>query len=354
MKKMMIYPYSKAYEPYVKSSEVLGEYTVTALVSPRGWGYEGDVVTSEQKREYVVSADFSDKLDDCTCVWFVTDGRLEMPKELLREKLLEAVSAEKEILYTRYSDDNYKEMKNLIPRKLCIERDAKLSNLLSLLPDRTYDIDTPVVVVIGTGEDTDKLAVQFILKQKFQEKGYTATVISSRRDGDWDKIYSMPEFVFDHSVSEKEKIIRLNHYIRQIENNEKPDLFIIGVPGAILPFDGIDHNEFGILAYEMSFAIPSDAAILCTMYSSDYNGNYKILADDLYNRFGFNVIGVHVAATVVNAQEFYEERKLTHVSIDRGVIDKKISEINDDTIWNMLSAQGAETAVLRLIDILTD
>ncbi len=38
MEKVMIYPYSRAYEPYVRNAEVMGEYAVTALVSPRGWG----------------------------------------------------------------------------------------------------------------------------------------------------------------------------------------------------------------------------------------------------------------------------------------------------------------------------
>lgn len=353
MKKMMIYPYSKAYEPYIKCPEVLGEYTVVALVSPRGWGYEGDIVESRQGKKYIVSAEFSENLGLCTCVWFTADGRLKMPQELLREKLLEAVNAGKEILYTRYSDDNYKEMKDLIPKELCIELDTKPRSLLNLFPDRTYEIDVPVVVVMGTGEDTDKLAVQFILKQKFEEKGYAATIISSRRDGDWDGIYSMPGFVFDHSYSEAEKIIKLNHYIKRIENRDKPDLLIVSVPGAVLPFDGIDHNEFGILAYEMSFAVPGDAAILCMMYSSSFNGNYRKFASDLENRFGYNVIGVHIAATVVDVQEFFEERKLSHVSIERSVVDKKISEINDDTIWNIFSEKGAEKAVVRLIDTLS-
>ena len=117
MEKVMIYPYSRAYEPYVRNAEVMGEYAVTALVSPRGWGYEGDVITDRRKREHVVSAEFAEKLEHCTCVWFVADGRLEIPRKLLRDKLLEAVKHGKRILYTRYVDDDFEEMKRI--RKDC-------------------------------------------------------------------------------------------------------------------------------------------------------------------------------------------------------------------------------------------
>lgn len=353
MEKMMIYPYSRAYEPYVRNKGILGEYTISALVSPRGWGYEGNIVADGQGEEYMVSADFSEQLDACTSVWFVEDGRLKMPQGLLREKLLKAVDQGKKILYTRYDDENYEEMKKLIPAELYIEEKMELQTILNLLPDRTYDIDTPIVVVAGTGQDTDKLAIQLILKQKFQEKGYATTVISSRRDGDWDGVYSMPSFVFDCSVGETEKIIKLNHYVKQIESKDRPDLFIVGVPGAILPFDGIDHNEFGILAYEMSFAVPCDVAVLCMTYSSQFKGDYGKLAKDMENRFGFNIAGIHVAAMVPDPQDFYEERKMIYVSIDQKVVEKKVSEINEDTVWNILNPQGAERAVLRLIDILS-
>lgn len=354
MEKMMIYPYSKAYEPYVKYQELLVEYKVTALVSPRGWGYEGDVISDGQGKKYVVSSEFSEKLDDCTCVWFVSDGRLEMPKELLREKVLEAVKYEKKIRYTRYGDKYYEEMRKLIPVELCVETSIEQQDMITLSPDRTYDIDTPVIVVAGMGKDTDKLAVQFILKRKLQEKGYATAIISSRQDGDWDGVYDMPGFVFDHSVSEAEKIIRLNHYVKQIEIREKPDLIIVGVPGAVLPFDGIDHNEFGILAYEISFAVPCDAAVFCMIYNPQFDGDYRQLAQDMENRFGFYVAGIHIASMVADAQDFYDEMKLSYVSIDQKVVNRKVSEIHNDTVWNILNEQGAEKAVSHLVDILTD
>ncbi len=42
------------------------------------------------------------------------------------------------------------------------------------------------------------------------------------------------------------------------------------------------------------------------------------------------------------------------VSIDRSVVDRKVAEIHEDTVWNILSEQGAERAVTRLIDTLSE
>lgn len=354
METMMIYPYSKVCEPYVKNSKILGKYKITALVSPRGWGYEGDVIVGRDNTQYMVSSDFSKSLDTCSCVWFVSDDRVEMPRKLLKAKLLEAVNHKKRILYTRYGDNDYKEMKELIPAELYIEKNVIVNASVNLLPDRVYDIETPVAIVAGIGQDTDKLMVQLTLGQKFQEKGYTATIVSSRQDGDWEGVYSMPAFMFDKSVSETEKIIKLNHYVKQIEINDIPDVIIFGVPGAILPYDGIDHNEFGILAYEISFAVPCDAAILCIMYNSQFDGDYSKFAKDMENRFGYKVAGIHIAATVMDVQEYFEEQKMSLVSIDRSIIDKKISELKNESIWNLLNEEEAERAISVLIDILSN
>ena len=41
--------------------------------------------------------------------------------------------------------------------------------------------------------------------------------------------------MYDEGVSEKKKILMYNHYLKWIEQSEKPDVILVGIPGGIMP-----------------------------------------------------------------------------------------------------------------------
>ena len=142
-------------------------------------------------------------------------------------------------------------------------------------------------------KETGKLGVQLALREELIEKGYKVSSISSRLDSELYGLHPIPSFMFDRMNSETEKIQKYNHYVKQIELIEHPDIIIIGIPGGILPYDEIDHNEYGILAYEISYAVPCDAAIMCLPYNSDFTGDFSDLGTAVEQIFRFQTIGCH-------------------------------------------------------------
>ena len=66
--------------------------------------------------------------------------------------------------------------------------------------------------------------------------------------------YQFPTFMF-RNISEREKILAFQGYIRNIEKDEEPDIIIIGVPGGMMPFNEKFPGNFGITLYEVMLAV---------------------------------------------------------------------------------------------------
>ncbi|MDC7290403.1 TIGR04066 family peptide maturation system protein [Blautia schinkii] len=352
MEKIMIYPYSKDYEPYVKHSNFLTDGVIVSIVSPRGWGLVNNTVECGEKY-LTISDQFINSLVECTTVWFVDDGRYALPTNILLEKVSLAIKNNKKVVFTRYNDSkaDFLKIHELIPEELNITP-CKIG-VGDLYPMKvTYSINTPTLVVLGAEKGTDKFEVQMQLIDQFERKGYKCSAVSSRRDSELYGMHSIPDFMFDGNLRESDKVIQYNHYVKLIESIEKPDLIIIGIPGGILPYDGIYHNDFGILAYEISMAIPCDAAIMCFPYNQYFSGDYSDIIHDVDIRFGFNILGCHIAAVVPDTQDIYENLKRNLITIEKQIVRKKIESYHNEIVIDMTSKRGAEKACELIIDFL--
>lgn len=349
----MIYPYSKAYEPYVLHQESLENMEISSLVSPKGSGLVGRRVCYEGKVREITS-NYTEALTQCDIIWFVNDEKFKISEGAIKRKVIEAVRAGKKIIFTRTDTVNKENIANIIPpqQKIQLERSHRMEDKLKA--EYCYHIDTPVLIVYGTEAGTDKLAVQLSLRREFIHRGYKVASISSRVDSELYGMYAMPEFMIVHGCSEAEKIKRFNHYVKQIELAEHPDIMIVGVPGGTLPFDRIDHNEYGILAYEISFAVPCDGAVMCMTCNLDLEGDFSDFAHDMELVFRYKTICSHVAAAVPDMKKMSENRKRHLVSLDREFIDEKIKQYDKQNIFNILNKDGAERAVDLICDALSD
>lgn len=349
----MIYPYSKAYEPYVLHPELLVNQEISALVTPNGSGLVGRKINYGGKIWEILN-NFSEALNQCDIVWFVNDEKFKLSEETIKEKVYEAVSKGKRIIYTRTDTVSKDKIANIIPmhQKIQLERSRKMERKLQA--EYCYHIDTPVLIVYGTEAGTDKLAVQLSLRREFIHRGYKVASISTRVDSELFGMYAMPEFMIEHECSEAEKIKRFNHYAKQIELAEQPDIMIVGIPGGTLPFDRIDHNEYGILAYEISFAVPCDGAVMCMSYNPDFDGDYSDFAHDMELVFRYKTICCHIAAMIPDMKTTMENRKRHLVSLEREFIDEKIEQYNKSNVFNIVSKNGAKHAVQLICDELSE
>ena len=75
------------------------------------------------------------------------------------------------------------------------------------------------------------------------------------------------------AVDENEKIIAYNNYIKYLSEIDKPDIFVLGVPGGILPITRRQPEHFGIFAFEVFNSVKPDYMIF-NLYNADVERKY--------------------------------------------------------------------------------
>ncbi len=132
-------------------------------------------------------------------------------------------------------------------------------------------INCPIIAVAGLSENTRKFETILSVSSQLETIGYKVSIIGTRFDTE---VYGCYSFPFEHlSGNETENVISINNYVKEIEKKDKPDVIVIGVPGAILALNDEFHFDFGLLGVQIGNAISTDYAILnilCKDYSAEF------------------------------------------------------------------------------------
>lgn len=86
-------------------------------------------------------------------------------------------------------------------------------------------------------------------------------------------VHSFPTFMFQSLKDESEKIIAYNNYIKYLSEMDKPDIFVLGVPGGILPITRRQPEHFGVSAFEVFNSVKPDYMIF-NLYNADVESKY--------------------------------------------------------------------------------
>ena len=353
MEKVLVYPYNKLYQSYVWTGEIDENKRIHSLVSPNGWGLEGKEVKYD-KGKYVINSNFSSELKKCSTVWFVEDDIHLLPETVLLSKVIEAIKNKKNIIYTRYKDKlMYDKVMNLIPNlikhSICCSRKTTNENVNNFC----YSIKVPVVAILGIEENVQKFDVQVALWRKFRELDYNVEAISTRLDSEIIGINSIPKFMLETGMSDTDKIIQYNHYVKQIEITKKPDLIIIGVPGSVLPFDKANHNNFGTMAFLISMAVPVDYAILCSPFYKNTDFDFTELKRDIFYKFGFEVVFCHIAPVALDLRSIYEDYIRRFFTIKEEYIQTELDKFEKTDVGFLLDPSNLDKVSSLILDVLS-
>ena len=355
MEQLMIYPYHRGCEALVRHQDMLQDWKLAGLASPKGWGLGNDTVVSGTK-EYTVETDYETVLKRCDGVWFVEDGSLKLPPALLEKRLQQAIAGGKRIIYTRLADtEAYENAVRMIPETLRIlPVDTGISDSFGMSAAYCMDIHTPVVAVMGLEENTEKLEVQLALRKAFQKRGYRVLSVSSGTGTELLGMYSFPDFMLKPGIGEAEKIIRYNHRIAALEKQEEPELIIAGIPGGALPFNRYNHNGYGMLQYEILEALPVDYLVLCLPWQTDLHKRLQEIGMDIKNKYQIAPGAYHLAAITQDTVDLVSEKQREFLTLDRHFIRTKIKEENDPHLLDVTEEKSCDSLTEDIINCLSE
>ena len=347
--RILIHPVDKEILPVIKSTANYPNIRLSQLISPESWGYGGESYPCAEGA-ITVTHDYEKRLEECSAVWFVDSWNELDFKQFIEPYIRLAYEKNKRIVCSRALSRSEKESLSDIEVGFVAHT---LSSPVINRDSRVQEIRTPVIFVMSSTEHCNQFFVETAFCADLRNRGYEPLLISSRKEGSVFGQCTMPSFMFDCIYTENEKVIALNHHIRRLEIERQPEVIIIGVPGAAIPYDYKYSSDFGIIAYEISEAIKPDFAILaspCMQYDMKF---FEGIEKSVLGRLGVSVDIHTLAPYALDFTEVSFEKGLGYLSVDDDYVQDMTEKIDHSNLLNLNLMNGISAAVDRIIDKLS-
>ena len=267
MKDTIVYPYSNYFTPFLRQMVYDKKYNIISSVVPGKWclnGIDASFLDEGIEIGIPISTDFDAQLQYCSVVIWAeydyTDNLIFFNYVLSKMKL--AIKLKKNIICCQKL--SYKVLCEF--KKLAEENNIKFEYIFKYnkgIPNKSNkNITIPVITVMGIGENCSKFETQLFLRRLFLDAGFRVSQIGSRKCCELLGFHSFPDFMFERKYNEIEKITAFNNFVYEIQQNEKTDILILGIPGGIMPYDEKHDNHYGITCFEVFSALRTDFNIL--------------------------------------------------------------------------------------------
>lgn len=362
--RVLIYPYDYEMTPVIRHCELVQDYEITRLISPKGWGLHGkDAGTADggYSLGITVESNFESNLAHCDTVWFTESTKYLDYEEYVAPKINSSIKAGKNIITTAHFQE---EILNEI-REKCKAKGTVLRSFptpeedIELKSSSLYKINTPIVLIAGIAERTNKFELQLSIRDYFLQKGYRVSQVGSRSYSELFGFHSMPDFMYAGTLNRSEvtKVFLFNQYIKNIEVTERPDVIIIGIPGGTMAYNAQHSNGFGILAFEIAQAIQPDAVVYSILYEKYTTEYFEKIANFAEYRFGFEIDLFNLTNQRLDLVESDFVKRLVYLTVDSKFIDKQKHEFSKEIRWpicNVLNQEDSKTIPMRLEEILME
>lgn len=334
MKKVVaLYPYNEEMFSYIKHfSKLQSEYTDIIPFSPSGFGVIGKDAAYILNRENIgiKIVDIADI--DCKSWDVLLLLQTSKTAGLISTHEIAKIALEsgKKVYYflndTTDIDSEILALKNAYPNNLFY-----YGIRLSKTEGRFYysarfrKVRTPVILIGGLLGESDSSEVLLALTNKMRNDGMRPMVIGKNSICEFFGFHSL-NYIFEQTEKlEVEKIMEINSYVYTHEKNELPDVILIEAPDAVMRFDDIVSNGFGIRTYMLCQAVQPDYFICCVpvdLAISDFIENISV---DFSHRLGIPINAVHVSNIAFDLS-MLDMQEVSYVRVNKEYVKDHINE----------------------------
>ena len=210
-----------------------------------------------------------------------------------------------------------------------------------------FEIDVPVIAVMGVGPNCDKFSCELYLRKYYEELGYKVLQFGSKEIAPLFGFSSLPEFVLDSKIPIKDRIVYFNHFIVEQIRREQPDIIIIGSPDGIVPLSLSIHNNYGESSLIISSAIAIDYMVVGIYFDEDLQDEFFEYLDNCVKyKYNSEMISVCISNTTYEptAESFGKKVKYYHLDTENiceqlaiNKKDKVLCNIHDLATMKLMS-----------------
>lgn len=297
-KRAAIYPYNRKVSSLIRYSDLLSGYEIVSAIVPNGFNaLHKDVAILEKRTNMGILGQtcFSEGIKNCDILIVAEfDSDTQFRRKII-ENVIKAMSEGKDILSLFMFDEEKERIFNRMADVYSIKYTSykNFSDLTVPYSDSLRETYAPIILVAGINEECQKFDIQLELKKYLENGGYRVTQIGSKHYSELFGIHSFPQFMYDTALSINDKVIGLNTYVRNLEKDEAPEVIVIGVPGGLLPITDKLHQNYGLTAFEVGFALQADICLLAA--PPIYDLNFNALFGKIESLLGIKPCGVGIS-----------------------------------------------------------
>lgn len=354
----IVYPASRDITPLFRYKNLLPGYDNLIPVSPNGSGYKDlDVGRLDKGKEIgiTIETDFSVYLDKCEeCIFTVYS-------EDVLNKIYLCIEKKKNVTCLFCFPESQIEMEllkkcdaqNIIYKNYTKNHDNNLVSFTQKNEKILSEITTPIILICGMSENTQKFHIQLEIRKNLLKMGYKVSQIGTKEYSRFFSIHNFPAYMLSVH-DETDKVYYFNHYIKQIELQEKPDIIVLGIPGGIIPFDYEHPNRFGILCYLVSSAVSIDYTIASLVFNDYDKSFFEFFKNYTKYRYGFETAKLHLSNVYhdIYGDERLESERL--VLMNEKAVGTKIQGLTEGGIFSVFDNNGTKGVIDDIIKYLTD
>ena len=339
-KRIAIYPFNGELIGLVKYlNKYMKGFRVTELVIPSGWGIngkDGGVIFNKPQIGIIASDNFSKAMDSCDILIIADDNLNENLHQIIINNSIEAIKRKKDIICI--TELPRKEVAML--KKVSSEYEVTfkyspeyvhwnlVQDMISIQSCKIYTPKAPIIFIGDLIEGDDGFNVLLYVTDYLKSNGYKTIAIGNRRYCEIIDLLSLPSFLTQTDITDNEKIYNLNNYIKYLDETEKPDIFVIQIPGGMMKYNDEFTNGFGVIPYLISQAVQGDFFILCSYYNAINTQFYKMSSNTFAYRFGFEINCIHMSNKFIDIRESIRTGKLSSLYLEQHMLNETIDKNN--------------------------
>lgn len=322
MKRIAVFPYNKDVQTLIENRNMISEYEIVAVIS-----YQEDCkrMKNLNKNSDIYYGTDLEKVCDMVDAILLCENIQEFELTGYYNKINIASNYGKEILinsilYRQIGIEKFTNCKIHV-----LDKDWPVQNYCS---SEIFDIDIPIISILGMGENCDKFSLQLEVYKQFKERGYNVMLISSNSLGALLGVNPLPEFLFKEDIALTKKTIYFNHMLYDLVNYKKPEIIILGYPGGVMPVNKFKNNFFSEISIIISNSIESDAGIFSTFFFSRVSNElYTELKEILKVKFNVAVDDFCMAQQQYSINR--EKRQIEYRFFNDDVYSRQFPDIKD-------------------------
>jgi len=303
MKKVLFFPYHPDLWTLIDHKDSLKDYQLGGFIS-----FKDDQQRIHMLNQALCLSDASyEQLIECNDAVIILDNYRYYELDKYYEVIEDAINRQKEVFITPLAETQLDLTKYQGKYRLLESQPDGMESIeeeytgrqRAGLDIRMYEIDTPIIAVIGQGKNCDKFKTQLLLKAVIDNEYITKTVATNAL-GVLFGCYTLPSFLYSN-LPFQDKIVRFNYFIYKLSKSKGLDVIILGIPEGIAPFKKKEFHHFAEFPLIAASAVQIDLAILTTYFikgkESELKSTLMDVAEYCQNRFNISIGAIAISRT---------------------------------------------------------